>query len=181
MYAVRSQLGKPRCVAGSLECLLRQQTGSLMLPVTIADIALPARHDDQRPLSPDDAHHVTDHVLASPLLDRLLQTLREAIVDDGREVLLVHAVVAIRQPELLGSNEPQGVEQLGTERVVSGFAAVEGQQSRSRTGSMTHHGEHATLLVVRMRGRVHQAGGRGQLAQRQGDTGDSAIEEEVLG
>ena len=74
-----------------------------MLAVAVAGVALPARH--RRPSGrsrADDPNHVAQDRVASPLLDRLVQPLREAVVGDAGEVLLVDAVVAVGDRELLG-------------------------------------------------------------------------------
>ena len=56
--------------------------------------------------------HVAQHVLPAPLVERLVQPLRESVVDDRREVLLIHAVVAVGGQQLLGPDQAQGIEQL---------------------------------------------------------------------
>ena len=166
--------------------------------MAIAIVALKARDQHERPLRADDAHDVAQHVLASPLDERFLEPLREAVVDDRGEVLLIDAVVLVGAEQFFGANQPEAVEQLRSDRVVAGLAAIERQQRDARALAAAQHREQSSVLVVRMRGGVHDARDRLQLqqllpraggasilgkrigaAQRDGESGDDDQEREA--
>ena len=89
--------------------------GRLVVAVAVALVALETRDQDERALHADHADHVAKHVLAAPLVERLVQALGEAVVGDRREVLLVDAVIAVGDRQLLGADQPEAVEELRTE------------------------------------------------------------------
>jgi hypothetical protein len=136
-----------------------------VVAVAVALVALEARDQHHRPLGADHAHHVAQHVLLAPLLERLLEALGEAVVHDRREVLLVDAVVTVGVEQLLGADQAQAVEQLRADRVVAGLAAVQRQQRHARAPAAREQRQHPAVLVVRVRGGVHRAGRRLQLEQ----------------
>ena len=67
---------------------------------------------DERAVHADDADDVAQDVLAAPFRERLLEALREPVVDHRREVLTVETVVASGHQQFFGSDQPDGVEQL---------------------------------------------------------------------
>ena len=136
-----------------------------MVAVAVASVALKPRDDDHRAIHPDDANDVAKDVLAPPLLERLVQALGEAIVRNAREVLVVHAVVAIGNEEFLGADEAERVEKLGANCVVAGLAARQGQQRHPGALATAQEREHPSLLVVWVSGRVHRARRRLQLPE----------------
>jgi hypothetical protein len=93
-------------IAGQLEGLHGDEAGGLVVAVAVALVALEARQQHPRPAGADHPHHVAHHVFAAPLLERLFEPLRKAVVDHRGEVLLVDAVVAIRHPQFLGADQP---------------------------------------------------------------------------
>ena len=139
--------------------------------------SLPWKRDSstQRPAGADDPHHVAHHVVRAPLLERLLEPLREAVVDHGGEVLLVHAVVAVRDPQFLGADQAEPVEQLRADGVVARLAAVERHQRQPRPVLARQPGDDAAVLVVRVRGGVHHAGRRARLQNLLPGTGRPAV------
>jgi hypothetical protein len=106
-------------VGGGLEGVLRDETGGLVVAVTVALVALEPRNQHERAIPADDAHDVAQHRLAPPLLERLVEAFREAVVDDRREVLPIQAVVAAGHLQFLGANQSDRVEELGSDRVVA--------------------------------------------------------------
>ena len=97
--------------------------------------------------------------------ERLLEPLREAVVDRRREVLTIEAVVAPRHQQLLGADQADGVEQLRADRVVARLAAIQRQQRDARAAAAAQLRQHPAMLVVWMRGGVHRARRRLQLEQ----------------
>src|SRR5262249_48073229 len=95
-------LGKDRRIAGDAIRVLRNQTRGLMVAVAVALVPLEPRDEHQRPLHADDADDVAEDVLASPFHERLLEALRESVIDRGGEVLLIDAVVLVRGEQFLG-------------------------------------------------------------------------------
>jgi hypothetical protein len=95
---------------------------------------------------------------------------------DGREVLLVEAVVAPRQLELRGPNQAKAIEQLGAKRIVAGFAAVQRQQCGPGAIVPPDPRQHRALFVVRVRRRLEQTGGGAQLEQALPRAARGAIE-----
>ena len=131
----------------------------------IALVALKARHDHQRPFDPDDADNVPQHVFPAPLVERLFEALRKTVVHDRGEVLAIDAVVPVGDGQFLGADQPEAVEELRPERVVSGLAAIEREQRDARAHATAGERQHAAVLVIGMRRGVHQARRGRQLLQ----------------
>jgi hypothetical protein len=136
-----------------------------VLPVPVALVPLPTRDHNERTEVADDSHHVPQHVGAIPVLQRFVEPLGEAVVGDGREVLLVEAVVAPRQLELGGPNQAKAIEQLGAKRIVASFAAVQREQCGPGAIVPPDPRQHRALFIVRVRRRMEKTGGRAQLQQ----------------
>jgi hypothetical protein len=136
-----------------------------VIAVTVALISLEARDQHEGTLCANHPNDVAQNVLMAPLLERLIEPLGKPVVDHAREVLLVDAVVSIRNQELLRPNQADGIEQLRADGVVTGFASIQRQQRHARTLATAQHRQHTAVLVVGMRGRVHRARGRLKLQQ----------------
>ena len=136
-----------------------------MIAVPVAFVALEASDQHERPLDPDHAHDIAQHILTSPLVECFLEALREPVIDHGREVLLVDAVVLVGAEQFFGSYESQRIEEFGSDRIVSRLAAIQRQQRNPSAFSAAQHGEQAAMLVVGVRGRMHDARDRAQLQQ----------------
>ena len=135
-----------------------------MIAVAVALVALEARQEDDGRLMRM-MRTTSRSTVSVPTCRSFLEPLREAVVDDGGEVLLVDAVVAIGDEQFLGANQAEPVEQLRTDGVVARLAAVERQQRQPRAVAAAQPREHAAMLVVGMRGGVHHAGGGAQLQE----------------
>ena len=156
-----------------------EETGRLMVAVTVPRVPLKPRDDDHRAIGSNDANHVPKHVLAAPLLERLVEALGESIVGDARE-MLVDAVVAIGDEQFLGADEAERVEELRANRVVARFAARQGQEGHARAQAATEHRQHPAVLIVWVSGGVHGARGRLQLAQLLPDAGSAPVRRRPL-
>ncbi len=135
-----------------------------MVPVAVPPRPVKTRHDRERAIEADHAHHVLQDGLAVPAPERLLDGLRVAVVEGGREVEVVKAVVAPREDEFAGADQAQAVEELGADRVGARFAAVEAEQGGAGAPAAAGQGEHAGVLVVGVGGDVQDAGRGGELA-----------------
>ncbi len=136
-----------------------------MVAVTVALVALKPRDDDERTIHPDDPHDVAQDILAAPLHERFLEPLREAVIDGGGEVLPIEAIVAAGHQELLGPDQSDRVEELRPNSVVARLAARQRQQRDARASPPAQLRQHAAVLVVGVRGRVHRARGRLQFQE----------------
>ena len=136
-----------------------------MVAVAVALIALKARDQHQRPLEANDVDDVAKDVVPAPFVERFVEPLREAVVDDGREVLSIDAVVAVRDEQFLGPDQADGVEEFRADGVVPRFAAVQREQRHPGAEPAAQHRQHTAVLVVGVRGRVHRARGGLNLQQ----------------
>jgi hypothetical protein len=152
-----------------------------VVAVAVALVSLEPCNQHERAVAANDAHDVAQHRLAPPFLECLVEALGEAVVDDRCEVLPIQAVVAAGQQQLLGSNQSDRVEQLGSDRVVARLAAVQRQQRHARSLATAQLRQHAAVLVVWMRRRVHDAGGRLQLEESLPRPNDAAVLRQRLG
>jgi len=127
-----------------------------VVAVSVARVALKTRDDHERSIHPDDPHDIAQNIVTTPFPQRFLEPFREPVVDHRREVLAIETVIASRHQELFGPDQSDGVEQLGADRVVAGFSTIERQQRHTRASPSTQLRQHAAVLVVRMRRRVHR-------------------------
>ena len=129
----------------------------------IALIALKARDQDERPIHPDDPDDIAQDVLAAPFVQRFVEPLRKAVIDHRGEVLPIDSVIPIGIEQFFGPYQTESVEELGADRVVAGFAAVQRHERQPHAVPAAEQREHASVLVVGMRRGVHRAGRRRQL------------------
>ncbi len=148
--------------------------------MAVALVALEPCNDHERALGTDHPDDVAEDVVDPPLLDGLVETFGEAVVDHRAEILAVDSVVAVGEQQFLGANQPQRIEQLRAEGIVARLAASERQQRDLRALTPTEHRQHAAVLVVRVRGRVQHAGRRAQLQQLLPGAGGPLIRHRVL-
>jgi len=161
----RNLLRKHRGIACGAEGVLGHQPGGLVIAVTVARVSLEAGDQHQRAVDAHDPDHLAQDVLLAPLLQGLVEPFGEAVIDDAREVLLVDAVVAVGQEQLLRADEAEAVEQLGADRVVSRLPPVQREESDPRAQAAADPGQDPAVLVVRVGGRVHRARRRPQLQE----------------
>ncbi|MEZ5419846.1 MAG: hypothetical protein R2708_21225 [Vicinamibacterales bacterium] len=173
--ALGNLLGIDVRVAGGLECELRDEPGRLVVAVAIALVALEARQQHPRPAHADDADDIAHHGVLAPLLERLLEALREAVVHHRREVLLVNAVVAVGDAQLLGADEPEAVEELRPDGVVARFPAVQREQGQPGAVAARQARDDAAVLVIGMRRGVHDARRRARLEDLLPGTGRACV------
>src|SRR5207253_3624241 len=102
-------------------------SGSLVIAVAVAGTADEDGRYDQWAHGADGTDDVREYAVAGPVLDRFGHCFREAVVDDAGPVL-VDAVVASGGEEFLGSDESEGVEEVGGHDVGPAFAAVESEE-----------------------------------------------------
>jgi len=112
----RDLLGEHRGVARGAEGLLGHQAGGLVIAVSVARASLEARDQHQRAVDAHDPNHLAQDVLLAPLLQRFVETFGEAVIDDAREVLVVDAVVAVGEEQLLSADEAEAIEVGSCER-----------------------------------------------------------------
>ena len=136
-----------------------------VIAVSVARVSLEARDQHQRAVHAHDPNHLAQDVLLAPFLQGFVEPLGEAVIDDAREVLVVDAIVAVGQEQLLGADEAEAVEQLGADRVVSRLSPVEREQGRPRAQAPADPGQDPAVLVVRMSGGMHRARRRPQLQE----------------
>src|SRR5687767_8827508 len=102
-----------------------------MLAVAIGWCTGEARDDDEGTEHTDDAHHVAEDRSLVPFGCRLSPRLRESVVKRAGEELLT-TVKLPRLEKLLGADDSQRFEKLGTEDVLSAFPAIEREIGDSR-------------------------------------------------
>ena len=137
--------------------LAREHPGELMLTVPVPFGSLKAGNDDERPLPSNDLHQIPERLFPSPLLDRLREPLRIAVVREPREVERIEPVVAPRRGELFRPNPAEAVEQLGSDSVRPGLAAGETHQGDPRSLSPAQKRQHSAMLVVGVRRHMEEA------------------------
>ena len=135
-----------------------------MLPATFAAAEKPGDHVG--PEAPDMADVVADDLVVPPFLDRFFDAEREPEVDRPREELL-RAVEAVHGEELLGPQDAERLKQLGADLVLAAVAARRGHEHRAHTLAEAQHRQQRVVLIVGMRGRLHERADRGQLPQHQ--------------
>src|SRR6266571_729146 len=119
-------------------------------------------------------HHVAERLVVAPLLERLLDAERVAELVGEAEVLL-DAVVAVECRQVLGAQDAERLEQLGTDRVLAALAARQRQQAGPDAAAAGKRDQHAVVLVVGMGGDVEDAAGDAQTPQRQPQADGSLV------
>ena len=125
--------------------------------------------DQVGPEGADDAHHVAERLVVPPLREGLLDAEREAELVGAREVLL-DSVVAVDREELLGAHHPEGLAELGADRVLPAFAAGQGQKRGAVAEAAGESHQHPVVLVVGMGGHVEHARRHSEPPQGEAET-----------
>ena len=128
-----------------------------MLPAALA--AAQKAGDDVGPDGADVADEVADDLVVPPFLDRLFDAEREAEVDRAGEVLL-GAVEPVDGQQLLGAQHAERLEDLRADLVLPAVAARRGHERGPHAAAVAHHRQQRVVLVVGMRGRLHEGAGR---------------------
>jgi hypothetical protein len=111
MYSFGGDLfGKCRRIAGHAVRFLGHHARRLVIAVSVAVVPLEPGDQHERPFGSNNAHHVPQHVLATPFKQCLFEPLREAVIDHARKVLLIDAVVLIGAQQLLGADQTERIE-----------------------------------------------------------------------
>ena len=137
-----------------------------MLTVPATTVTREAHHDHVRPKATDQAHHVAQHLVFAPDLQRLLDALRVAEVDRPREQLL-RPVTMARLEQLLRPDQPQTRTQLGPNQILPAVTARDRQVRRPRQSPLSEVAEQRRILVVGMSGHVQHAREHRKLLDRQ--------------
>ena len=131
----------------------------MMLAAAVA--IRPESQDDIRTNHPDQPHVVGGDLVASPLLERLIDRERVSEVDSAREVLL-GAVEAVQRGQLLGPQHPQRLEDLRTDLVLPAVAPRRRREGGAEAQTAVQHHQQAVVLIVGMSGGVHEDAGVGR-------------------
>src|SRR5271166_5718086 len=181
LEALANLLRKACGIGGHAEGLAGQDSGSLMVAVAIARIALKSGTDDIWPESANHPNHVAERdIVTTPLLERLLRSLGEAEIGDACEALL-DSVVTVGGQQLEGSDDAQLIEQIASDFVLPAFTAIERELQHADAVSARFQSEHATVLVVRMSNGVHQACRGVQASQHLFQTCGTRVDRKWLG
>ena len=108
--------------------------------------------------------------MALPFFQRFVGVLGETKIGDARKAL-IDAVVTVRAEQLQSSQHAEGIEQAASHLVLAAFAARKRHEQRVRAKAAGFQREHAAVLVVGMRGGVHQARGGFQTLDRPTQSG----------
>ena len=136
-----------------------------MIPVPVRRIAREHRSDHQRPRHADHPHHVRQHAVMSPLVQRLFPRLRKAVIDRPRPVLL-HAVIPPGLQQFLRPDQPHRVVRVRRHLVLPALAPVQRQLNGACAHAARLPDQHPAVLVVRMRHHQRQARARADLPQQ---------------
>ena len=102
--------------------------------------------------------------MSAPFLEGFFGIFRIAEIRYPAEALF-HSVVAIGSSQLQCAQHAQHVKQVAAYFVLTAFAAGESHEQRRVSLAAGLQGQHASVLVVRMRSGLHQAGGGLQAEQ----------------
>ena len=120
-------LGKLRRVGSGAKCLACENTGSLVIPVAVASRTLKTGANHVGTERPNNPHHVGEcDVMPLPFVECFLGRLGKAEISNPGKSLL-HSVVSVGAKQLQRAEDPEFVEQITANLVLSALAAVEGQ------------------------------------------------------
>ncbi len=157
--------GELRRVRGGTERLGGEDACCLMV-LSPASAVRTHRDDDVGSEHPDVADEISEDLLLTPLLERLLLAERVAEVDRSREVLL-RAVETVGGQQFLGAEHTQRIEELGTNLVLTAVAAGRRDERHACADVARIERQRRIVFVVRVRGHVDDRTDRRQLPQRQ--------------
>ena len=124
---------------------------------------------------PDEAHVVADNLVPAPLLQRFFDAERIAEVDRAGEVLLGR-IEAVHRLELFGSQHGECIVDLGADFILAAVAPSRRRENRAGTPPSIQVDVKRVVLVIRVRGRLHEYGGRVELAQHQAECDPTIFE-----
>ena len=126
--------------------------------------------DDVRADRTDVPHEVAQDLVVPPLVEALLQAEGEPEVDGAREILL-GPIEPVDGHELFGAEHAERLEDLGADFVLAAIPAGRRHEGRAHPAAVAHHREQRVVLVVGMRGGLHEGPHRLELAQRESEGG----------
>ena len=128
----------------------------MMLPSPFA--AAEKAGNDVRPRRSNEPDEVADDFIAAPLFERLFDAERIAEVHRAREVLLP-AVEAMHGEQFLGAQHAERLEELRADLVLAAVTARGADEHGPQSLAVTEHRQQRVVLVVGMRGRLHERPG----------------------
>ncbi len=146
--------GELRRVRGGTKRLGRENSCGLMV-LSAASAVRTHRDDDVGSERPDVAHEVSENLLPSPLLERLLLAERVSEVDRAREVLL-RAVETVGGQQFLGAEHTQRIEELRADLVLTAVAARRRDERHPCADVARIERQRRIVLVVGVRGHVRR-------------------------
>ena len=99
------------------------------------------------------AHEISEDLLPTPLLERLLLAERVSEVDRSREVLL-RAVETVGGQQFLSAKHTQRIEELGTDLVLTAIAAGRRDEGHPCADVARIERQRRIVFVVGVRGHV---------------------------
>jgi hypothetical protein len=91
------------------------------------------------------------------------------------EKILLGCVVTVDAREFFGAEDADGLEQLRADLVLAAVAAGHGEETRAHAHAAREEGEHAVVLVIRMRRDVENVERHGQPPQREAEAGGAGV------
>src|SRR5213593_950420 len=156
-------------IGGSLERLLRDEAGDLMMSMSVSRCSSETRNDDLRSKVADDPYKISEDLIVVPLGVRIISAFRKTKLVVRREKLL-RMIQAMGGHQFFCSNDSQHFKELASNEVHSTFTPGGGQVGGSDTLSSCKPGQQSAVFVIRMRASVKHAGDDIETFQRLGQT-----------
>ena len=167
--------GETLGIGRGAKCFLGQQSGCLMVAVSIARGAGESRDQHVGAIRANHAHHVGQHqIMAAPLLKSLIGSFRKSEISGAREALL-HAVILIGGQQFQRAQHAQAVGKSAPQFVLPAFPAIQRHQQDVNSQPAGLVSEHAAIFVVGVGGGLHHARGGPQLAEHLCEAGSAAV------
>ena len=145
--------------------LAAQDRRRFVRPVTAAPLDV-HRQDHIGPQHAHQSNEVADDLVAPPLADHFLRIEGVPVIDRAREVLL-GAVEAMGRQQLRRAEDGEILEQLGADLVLAAAAARRLQGNGPKAHPPREQRQQRVVLVIGMRGDLHERAGHVQPAERQ--------------
>ena len=139
--------------------------GRLMLAMPARSVVAEDRENDLRLEAPDDAHGVGQQHLLGPLAQGLRERPGVAEVEGTGEVL-ARAVDAAGRQQLLGAEDSQSLTEVGSDQVLSTFAARQREVGRLAAELARHQRQRRGVFVVGVGADDQQPAMRLELGER---------------